>query len=110
MMGGMAGSGNWTRSSQAGDIDEDGKKLYDNRVVVRLAAYGLPYRRQIALSLLGVLIYTLMTIAIPLLIALGIRSATNGEGFALDMIGYVFIAPGGPLPGEFQPPVHPGNR
>jgi len=92
MMGGMAGSGNWTRSSQAGDIDEDGKKLYDNRVVVRLAAYGLPYQAQIGLSLLGVIVYTLMTIAIPLLIAVGIRGATDGDGDALNMVGYFFIA------------------
>ena len=89
MMGGMGG-GHWTRSSRAGDIDEDGTKLYDNRVVLRLAKYLVPYKGAVFTSFLGVVVYTLMTIAIPLLIALGISRARNLDSSALDVIGVFF--------------------
>ncbi|MEE8518231.1 MAG: ABC transporter transmembrane domain-containing protein, partial [Dehalococcoidia bacterium] len=91
MMGGMGG-GHWTRSSRAGDIDEDGTKLYDSRVVLRLGAYLIPYKRDVFASLLGVVIYTLMTIAIPLLIAIGIGRARELDSSALNIVGIFFAA------------------
>jgi ATP-binding cassette subfamily B multidrug efflux pump len=91
MMGGMGG-GNWTRSSRAGDIDEDGTKLYDGRVVFRLAAYLGPYKQMVMASLLGVILYTLVTIAIPLLIAIGIGQARDLDSSALNVVGIFFAA------------------
>jgi ABC-type multidrug transport system fused ATPase/permease subunit len=75
MMGGVGGGGNWVRSSNAGDIDADGTKLYDSSVVARLAAYGKPFKRAILLSILGVVLYTAATVAIPRLIGIATDSA-----------------------------------
>jgi ATP-binding cassette subfamily B protein len=91
MMGGMGGGGHYTRTSQRGDIDEDGKKLYDNRVVLRLGAYLGPYKKATALSIFGVVIYTLATIAIPLLILLAVdRYIGNGDKSGLDLVAILF--------------------
>ena len=93
MGGGMGGGGNYLRSSQKGDIDEDGTKLYDSRVVFRLGAYLGPYKSMVALSLSGVIVYTLATIAIPLLILLAIdRYIDDGDASGLNLVGILFAA------------------
>ena len=91
MMGGVGGGGHWVRSSSPGDIDADGTKLYDSSVVTRLAAYGKPFKRAIFLSILGVVLYTAATVAIPRLIGIATDSAIiNDDTQALNIIAIAF--------------------
>ena len=93
MMGGMGGGGHWLGHSRAGDIDEDGTRLYDSRVILRLGAYMIPYASAVWASIGGVIVYTLATIAIPLLIALGIGVVTgDGDLSKLNLVGMAFAA------------------
>lgn len=85
--------GGWMMRGQVGDIDEDGTKLYDQRVVFRLLRYMAPYKFEVFLSLAGVFVYTLATIAIPAIIAIGIdRYVENGDLSGLNTLAIVFGA------------------
>ena len=64
--------GNWMTRGQQGDIDEDGTKLYDQRVILRMLRYVRPYKFLVSLAMLAVVVYTGATVAIPLIIAIGI--------------------------------------
>ncbi len=91
MMVNTGGGGGWMMRGQQGDIDEDGTKLYDQRVVIRLLKYLGPYKRDVALSMVGVLVYTLATVAIPAIIAVGIdRYIRTGDLSGLNMLVVVF--------------------
>jgi ATP-binding cassette subfamily B multidrug efflux pump len=92
MMGAFGGGGgHWTTSSKQGDIDEDGKKLYDNRVMIRLGAYLKPFKGLVAVSFIGVLVYTGMTILIPLLIQIGLDDyVAVGDASGLNRVGIAF--------------------
>ncbi len=67
--------------------------VYDHRVVVRLATYVGPYKRNALISIFAVLFYTLGNVSIPLLMMLGINWAINqGELWRLHVVGAGFIA------------------
>ncbi|MCI0821722.1 MAG: hypothetical protein J4N31_05260, partial [Chloroflexi bacterium] len=72
--GGGGGGGNWHMRHVDGDIDDDGTRLYDQRVIIRLIGYLGPYRRDVALAMIGVLVYAAATVAIPVLIKIAIDS------------------------------------
>lgn len=92
MMGGIGGGGHYTRSSQPGDIDQDSTKLYDSSVVGRLATYIAPFKAKVALAILGVILYTAATVAIPWLIGLAMDNAIlDGDTSALNVIGGIFV-------------------
>jgi len=95
MMGGM-------RGLQAGGIHSPNMdnltdesivgKVYDHKVVVRLAGYIKPYKRDVLISLAAVLLYTAGNVSIPLLMMLGINWAiNNGELWRLNVIGGTFV-------------------
>ena len=85
------GGGGWLMRGQPGDIDEDGTRLYDQRVILRLLAYVWPYKGLVSLSLLAVVVYTGATVAIPYIIALGIdRYVTTGDLSGLNTLAVVF--------------------
>ncbi len=87
MMVNTGTGGGWMTRGQQGDIDEEGAKLYDQRVIIRLLGYLGPYKREVALSLAGVLVYTLATVAIPAIIAVGIdRYIQSGDLPGLNML------------------------
>ncbi len=68
-------------------------KAYDHRVVVRLATYVGPYKKNALISVAAVLFYTLGNVSIPLLMMLGINRAINeGELWRLHVVGAGFIA------------------
>ena len=93
MMGGIGGGGQYTRSSQVGDIDQDSTKLYDNSVVTRLASYVTPYKAKVLLAILGVVLYTSATVAIPWLIGRATDDAIlNRSTSTLNVIAGVFGA------------------
>jgi ATP-binding cassette subfamily B protein len=67
-------------------------KVYDNRVVMRLLTYIVPYKKDALLSLLAVLVYTAANVGLPLVIMLGINWGINsGEAWRLHVIGLVFF-------------------
>ncbi len=95
MMGGM-------RGLQAGGIHSPNMdnltdervvgKVYDHKVVVRLASYIKPYKHDVLISLAAVLLYTVGNVSIPLLMMLGINWAINdGELWRLHVVGGVFV-------------------
>jgi len=95
MMGGM-------RGLQAGGIHSPNMdnltdervvgKVYDHKVVARLASYIKPYKHDVLISLAAVLLYTVGNVSIPLLMMLGINWAINdGELWRLHVVGGVFV-------------------
>ena len=85
------GGGGWLMRGQQGDIDEDGTRLYDQRVILRLLSYVGPYRFPVFLSLMAVVVYTLATVAIPFIIALGIdRYIAEGDLSGLNTLAVAF--------------------
>ncbi len=85
------GGAGWMMRGQQGDIDEDGTKIYDQRVVIRLMKYMGPYKREVLLSLIGVFVYTLATVAIPAIIAIGVdRYIETGDLSGLNTLAVLF--------------------
>ena len=68
-------------------------RVYDHRVVARLARYAKPYKRDVLISIAGVLLYTVGNVTIPLLMMLGINWAINdGDMLRLHVVGGGFVA------------------
>ena len=66
---------------------------YDHKVVTRLASYLKPFKKDVALSLLAVTLYTLGNVSVPLFVLLGIDwGIGNGEVWRLHVIGAAFLA------------------
>ena len=85
------GGGHWVMRGQQGDIDEDGTKLYDQRVILRLLSYVVPYKFPVFLAMMAVVVYTGATVAIPLIIAIGIdRYIENGDLSGLNTLAAWF--------------------
>ena len=59
---------------------------YDHKVVMRLATYIGPYKKEAFLAVVSVFIYTLSTVSIPLFLMFGINWAINeGDIWRLHM-------------------------
>ena len=85
------GGGGWLMRGQQGDIDEDGTRLYDQRVILRLLSYVGPYKFPVFLAMLAVVVYTGATVAIPFIIALGIdRYISTGDISGLNNLAIAF--------------------
>jgi len=95
MMGGM-------RGLQAGGINTPNMdnltdetivgNVYDHKVVIRLLSYIKPYKRDVIISLLAVLLYTVGNVSIPLLMMLGINWAINENDVSrLHLLGVSFF-------------------
>ncbi|MEK7806354.1 MAG: ABC transporter ATP-binding protein, partial [Chloroflexota bacterium] len=68
-------------------------RAYDHRVVMRLATYIRPYKRDALISFAAVLAYTATNVSIPLMIMLGINWAIGGgELWRLHVVGLGFMA------------------
>lgn len=95
MMGGMRGlQAGGIHSPNMDNLTDDSivGKVYDHKVVVRLAGYIRPYKRDVFISLAAVLLYTAGNVSIPLLMMLGINWAINeGEMWRLNVIGGTFV-------------------
>ena len=96
MLGGMRGlqSGGMYSPNMDNLTDESLMgRVYDHRVVTRLAGYVRPYKKEAKISLLAVLVYTLGNVSIPLLMLLGINWAINeGQLWRLHVVGIAFLA------------------
>jgi len=95
MMGGMRGlQAGGINSPNLDNLTDDTivGNVYDHKVVVRLLSYIKPYKRDVFISLLAVLFYTVGNVSIPLLMMLGINWAINdGELWRLHVVGGVFV-------------------
>ena len=68
-------------------------KVYDHRVVARLATYIRPYKKEATITIFAVLVYTLGNVSIPLLMMLGINWAINdGVLWRLHVVSIGFMA------------------
>ena len=94
MMGAMPHSGgmNSATMDNLGDVNIIGK-VYDHRVVTRLATYIWPYKKETMITCFAVMVYTLGNVSIPLLMMLGINWAINdGVTWRLHVVGVAFMA------------------
>ena len=95
MMGGMRGTGaHGMNAANMDNMTDDSivGSAYDHRVVTRLMTYIWPYKRDAFIALAAVLVYTLGTVAVPLLMMIGIKWAINaGEIWRLHVVGLVFM-------------------
>ncbi len=95
MMGGMRGlhSGGMN-SPNMDNLTDEGivGRAYDNRVVMRLATYIKPYKRDAILSIAAILIYTVGNVSVPLFLLIGIEWAINsGELWRLHTVALAFL-------------------
>ena len=95
MLGGMRGlqSGGMYGANLDNLSDESiVGRVYDHRVVTRLAGYVRHYKKEALLSILAALVYTMGNVSIPLLMMLGINWAINdGEIWRLHVVGIAFV-------------------
>jgi ATP-binding cassette subfamily B protein len=96
MLGGMRGlQAGGMNSPTMDNLTDEGVvgSAYDNKVVMRLAGYMRPYKKDVLISLAAVLTYTAGNVTIPLFMMLGINWAINeGEVSRLHLIGLAFLA------------------
>ena len=68
MMGGFGG-----HSASRGQVDEEVfGAVYDQKVILRLFPFILPYKKMVVVSVIAMLIYTVTQVAVPWIIALAI--------------------------------------
>ena len=94
MMGPMPHSGGMNSPTMDNLTDENILgKVYDHRVVTRLASYIRPYKKEAMITVFAVMVYTLGNVSIPLLMMLGINWAINdGVLWRLHVVGIGFMA------------------
>ena len=96
MLGGMRGVQAGTIFTPSVDnlTDENAEgRVYDHRVIVRLATYLRPYKKDASVSVAAVLVYTLCNVSIPLLMMLAINGAINDrELWRLHVVGAAFLS------------------
>ena len=95
MGGGMRGlNAGGMRTANQDNITDEGAagSAYNNKVVMRLATYVKPYKRDTIISISAVLTYTVGNVCIPLLIMFGINwaIAENNMG-RLNLVGLAFL-------------------
>ncbi|HEU4759045.1 MAG TPA: ABC transporter ATP-binding protein, partial [Dehalococcoidia bacterium] len=94
----MPGRGTGLRRSADGWDDEELGRAYDHRVVRRLGPYLKPYKRQLALAVLGLLLFSVASNTQPFLIGLAIdrfipTANLGGVGrIGLALLGLALVA------------------
>lgn len=89
--GGWHGPGHWGGGQHA-DLDESLGRIYDHRVVTRLAKYLLPHKWWVALAVVCMLAYTVAQSVVPLLIGMAIdRFIRGGDREGLTAIVLLFF-------------------
>jgi ATP-binding cassette subfamily B multidrug efflux pump len=74
-------------------MDEEGSRIYDHQVVIRLFKYVTPYKSLVIFSFIGIVIYTGTTVAIPQLIRLSISNhIETGDLTGLNRLVLLFFA------------------
>ena len=95
MMSGMRGmNAGGMHAPNADNLSDENRlgSVYDNKVVMRLFRYVLPYRREALSTLAAVIVYTAANVCIPLLIMYGINWGINsGDISRVHLIGVLFL-------------------
>ena len=87
------GPGGALKRSADGWDDEELGRLYDHSVMVRLLPYLKPYRRRVALAVLGMLVFAAATNSQPFLIGLAIDKFLPSADLAgLNAVGGALLA------------------
>ena len=95
MMGGMRGLHSGGMNSPTIDNLTDDSivgSAYDNKVVMRLLTYLAPHKRDVFMSIIAILVYTLGNVSVPLFILLGIDWINRGDVGSLNLIAGIFLA------------------
>ena len=83
--------GGWGRWGRSGLDDEVEGPLYDHQVVLRLMRYLRPYRREVALNIGTMLVYTLSLVALPWMVKLVIDDyIADGDLTGLNLVALLF--------------------
>lgn len=79
-------------SAKAARLDEGDPygAVYDHRVVSRIVPFLGPYKLQVTIALVSMVVYTVTLVAVPWLISLGIKAVTEGDKSNLNWIALVF--------------------
>ena len=97
MMGNMRGlNAGGMRTANMDNLSDEGLvgSVYNNKVVMRLATYVRPYKRDTIISIAAVLTYTVANVCIPLFIMFGINWAiAQGNLGRLHLVGLAFLSP-----------------
>ena len=92
----MMGGGFGGHSASRGQIDEEVfGAVYDQKVILRLFPFIMPYKKMVIVSVVAMLIYTLTQVAVPWIIALAIDDfimKEDGDFQGLTWIVGLFIA------------------
>jgi ABC-type multidrug transport system fused ATPase/permease subunit len=72
-------------------VDEELGKVYDNRVVTRLPKYLAPVKKWIALGVLGMVVRTLATLAVPYLVGISTNYIVDGNFSGLNFVVILFV-------------------
>ena len=95
MMGGMRGmNAGGMHAPNADNLSDENRlgSVYNNKVVMRLFKYVLPYRKEALSTLAAVLVYTAANVCIPLLMMYGINWGINsGDLTRIHIIGLLFL-------------------
>ena len=85
MMGGH-GFDHWHTSPGTTRVEEERLgRAYDHQVVMRLAAFAMPYKRTFLLSLVGILIFAATTVVTPVLVMMAINSVVGESASTSDL-------------------------
>ena len=90
MMGGMRGlqSGGMNSPSLDNLTDEGAQgSAYDNKVVMRLAAYLKSHQKDVLITIGAIVTYTVGNVTIPLFMLLGVQNAYSFLGDAHNLRG-----------------------
>ncbi len=90
----MGGHGFGGHSASRGQVDEEVfGAVYDQRVILRLLPYIVPYKKMVSISVVAMLIYTFTQVAVPWIIALAIDDyIREGDFSGLTWIFVIFIS------------------
>ena len=89
----MMGHGLGGHSASRGQVDEEVfGAVYDQRVILRLIPFIVPYKKMVSISVVAMLIYTFTQVAVPWIIAHAIDDyILKDDASGLTLIFAIFI-------------------
>jgi ATP-binding cassette, subfamily B, multidrug efflux pump len=88
------GPGAALRRSVDGWSDETLGKVYDSKVVVRLAKYTYPYKWRVIIAIIGTLAFSIASYTQPFVIGSAITEATKGNVHDVTLLGLALVGLG----------------
>ena len=85
------GGGHFHHHGGQFDADEVLGKVYDNRVVARLPKYLAPVRGWVGIGVVGILVRTVATLALPYLVGVATDHVIRGDYSSLTITAIIFV-------------------